>query len=188
MAIGGAHNVINAAGVFALCRRLGMNERGILDALATYRLPDLRMHVHDIAGFTVVDDCYNANPTSMAAAIDQLAAVRGSRRVLVVGEMAELGDDADDLHRVAGIRAARAGIDVIVSVGHVARLISEAAAGESRNVRTRHYADATAAADGLRGLLATGDTVLIKGSRSARLERIVQQWRATYAEAAMAAQ
>ncbi|HRX84389.1 MAG TPA: UDP-N-acetylmuramoyl-tripeptide--D-alanyl-D-alanine ligase [Phycisphaerae bacterium] len=182
LGFGGAHNATNAAGVFALCRRLGVAEDAIVAALATYHLPELRMNVHAIDGITVVEDCYNANPSSMAAAIDLLSATGPGRRVLVVGEMAELGDDAVDLHRRIGEQAARAGIEFIVSIGRLARRVSEAASAASAQVRTRHFADATAAAEGLRGCLHTGDTVLIKGSRSARLERIMQAWRAQAAD------
>jgi len=181
LSAGGAHNALNATGAFAVCTRLGMEPAEVLAALATFRLPEMRMHVRELGGFTVVEDCYNANPTSMAAAIDLLAATRGCRRVLVVGEMAELGADAEALHRAAGQRAAAAGVDVIVSIGTQARCVSEAAAGASSTVRTRHFADAAAAAEGLRGMLGTGDTVLIKGSRAARLERLVQQWQSAVA-------
>lgn len=175
---GGAHNAVNAAGVFALCRRLGFEPDAILAPLTTYRLPDLRLNVQEFDGVTIVEDCYNANPSSMAAAVDLLAATRHGRRVLVVGEMAELGAASADLHRVIGTQAARAGIEVVVSIGSRARLVSEAASALNSQVRCRHFADATAAAVGLRSCLHTGDTVLIKGSRSAGLERIMQAWRA----------
>jgi UDP-N-acetylmuramyl pentapeptide synthase len=76
------------------------------------------------------------------------------------------------------VYAAQAGVDGVVSIGRKARLISEAAAKASAQVRTRHFADASAAIDGLSGWLRAGDTILIKGSRSAGLERIMQAWRA----------
>jgi len=171
---GGLHNAVNAAGVFALCRRLGMAPDAIVRALATCRLPELRLHTREVGGVTIVADCYNANPTSMAAAIELLAGTRASRRVLVIGEMAELGVDAPRLHRETGLLAVRMGIQGVVSVGHLARHASEAAAGASTEVASRHFADAAAAVAGLQGFLRPGDVVLIKGSRSARLERVVE--------------
>jgi UDP-N-acetylmuramoyl-tripeptide--D-alanyl-D-alanine ligase len=172
--IGGAHNAINAAGVFALCRRLGMSPEAIVAALATFRPPEWRLQVRDCAGVTVVADCYNANPTSMAAAIDLLAGTRAGRRVLVVGEMAELGTEGPRLHREVGVLAARRGIEVVVSIGRLARYASEAAVAAGAQATVRHFADAASAVVGLQGFVRTGDVVLIKGSRSARLERIVE--------------
>ncbi|MCB9850398.1 MAG: UDP-N-acetylmuramoyl-tripeptide--D-alanyl-D-alanine ligase [Phycisphaerales bacterium] len=172
LAVPGRHNAVNAAGVFAVCRLLGMEADAIAAALASYRLPDMRLNVIELDGITLVEDCYNANPSSMSAAVALLAEQSAGRRVLVAGEMAELGAEAGGLHAEIGRRAGEAGIDLVVSIGDMARNITDAVRAGRSATETLHYASADAAADGLRECLRSGDTVLIKGSRSARLERV----------------
>ncbi len=170
----GLHNAVNAAGVFSVCRRLGFSVEDILSSLASFVMPDMRLRVKQWGGVTIIDDSYNANPTSMRAAIDVLARSRrdGGRCVLVAGDMAELGEQSDELHRQIGMEAARAGLDVLVSVGQRARKIGEAASVESGTCQTLFYNGADDALKNLRLHLNEGDTVLIKGSRSAGLDVI----------------
>jgi UDP-N-acetylmuramoyl-tripeptide--D-alanyl-D-alanine ligase len=168
----GAHNLVNAAGVFAVCRRLGMEAEAIIAALATFEAPDMRMRVLDVDGVTVIADCYNANPTSMAAAIATLAGVEGGRRVLVVGEMAELGDASAQFHRDVGRQAVDAGADVVVSIGLAARAVTEAASVAGGGPRTWHFPDAAAARAEWARFTQPGDTVVVKGSRVAGLEAV----------------
>ncbi len=118
------------------------------------------------AGGVVIDDAYNANPSSMRAALEGLYARRGEGRlVAVLGEMAELGPDADALHREIGARTA--GLDLVVGVGELARLYLDGA-------ESVWFADVDAAADGLPALLQPGDVVLLKASRSVGLERLLE--------------
>ncbi|HTU96992.1 MAG TPA: UDP-N-acetylmuramoyl-tripeptide--D-alanyl-D-alanine ligase [Solirubrobacteraceae bacterium] len=120
---------------------------------------------------TVIDDCYNANPISMRAALDDLkataAASHGSRRIAVLGDMLELGRTERDYHVQLGEQAAAAGVDVLVTVGPLAASIAERFAGETHSV-----ADATEAAAIVPELLAPGDIVLVKGSRGVGLELV----------------
>jgi UDP-N-acetylmuramoyl-tripeptide--D-alanyl-D-alanine ligase len=117
----------------------------------------------------LIDDCYNANPMSMRAAIDELAETDASRRVAVLGDMLELGEDAPRFHREIGARAAARGIDLLVTVGPLAALMREGFGRDARSV-----ADAAAAAELLGGLLRAGDAVLVKGSRGVGLELVAQ--------------
>jgi UDP-N-acetylmuramoyl-tripeptide--D-alanyl-D-alanine ligase len=119
-------------------------------------------------GVVVIDDCYNANPMSMRAAIDDLAATAPARRVAVLGDMLELGPEAPRLHREIGEHAAARGVELLVSVGPLAAEIAAAFPGDGHAV-----ADAPAAAELLAGLLRERDTVLVKGSRGVGLERAV---------------
>jgi UDP-N-acetylmuramoyl-tripeptide--D-alanyl-D-alanine ligase len=119
---------------------------------------------------TLVDDCYNANPMSMRAAIDDLAETAPARRVAVLGDMLELGHEAGpSLHREVGAYAAARGVEVLVTVGPLAAAIGETFPGETHSVP-----DAEAAAELLGVLLREGDTVLVKGSRGVGLERVAQ--------------
>jgi len=120
----------------------------------------------------LIDDCYNANPMSMHAAIEELAATAPGRRVAVLGDMLELGPEAPALHRRLGVEARDAGVDVLVTVGPLAAGIGEGYGGEPRSLP-----DAEAAAATVPGLLGPGDTVLVKGSRGVGLERVCEALR-----------
>jgi len=116
----------------------------------------------------VVNDCYNANPMSMRAALDHLAASPAERRIAVLGGMAELGPDAAGYHREIGAQAAQLGIDVLVPVGEEALAYADGFDGQLQPVATPEEAAAL-----LEELGQPGDRVLIKGSRSAGLERVL---------------
>lgn len=168
----GAHNAINAAATFAVGRRMRLAPERIVGALATVRLPDMRLNVRRLNGLTLVEDCYNANPSSMAAGIKLLRTVRRGRRVLIAGAMKELGTLSDALHRETGVLAARSGVDLVVAVGREAGPIVDGARSFNSAV-TAHVCDTTdQACDEVPPLLAEGDTVLIKGSRAVGLERV----------------
>ena len=115
----------------------------------------------------MVDDCYNANPGSVRAAIDMLAACPG-RRTLLLGAMLELGDNSSVMHREIGAYARAAGIDQLWGVGPELEICVSAF-----GTNGRHFADRSAALDALDGQFGEGDTVLIKGSRSAGMEQLL---------------
>jgi UDP-N-acetylmuramoyl-tripeptide--D-alanyl-D-alanine ligase len=123
-------------------------------------------------GGVLINDAYNANPVSMKAALGSLAERRPpapARVVAVLGEMAELGSEAAAWHRRVGTLAARSGVDLLVAVGPLARHYGEGAGGA---VDARWFPDRIAAARGLPALVGKGDLVLLKGSRTAGLERL----------------
>jgi UDP-N-acetylmuramoyl-tripeptide--D-alanyl-D-alanine ligase len=161
-----AHMRLNALAALAAARAAGYEPRGRVDL----RLSSLRGQRQELAdGVVVVADCYNANPMSMRAALDDLAASAPGRRVAVLGDMLELGSDERRFHEDVGAHAARAGVDLLVAVGRRARWIADAfgGAGESHVV-----ADAAAAADLVPRLVRPGDTVLVKASRGVALEAV----------------
>jgi UDP-N-acetylmuramoyl-tripeptide--D-alanyl-D-alanine ligase len=119
-------------------------------------------------GVTVVNDCYNANPMSMRAALEHLARSPAERRLAVLGTMAELGSDAQSFHREIGDEAGGLGIDVLVTVGEEALAYAESFDGETYSVGTPEEAGSL-----LEELALPGDRVLIKGSRSVGLERVL---------------
>jgi UDP-N-acetylmuramoyl-tripeptide--D-alanyl-D-alanine ligase len=179
LAVPGAHQVSNALAAAAVALELGATPAGIAAILAAYRPASRwRMEVAERAdGVTVVNDAYNANPESVAAALHTLAAMAagGRRSWAVLGPLGELGEAEAVAHREIGILAARLGVDRLVVVGAQAEPIHQAATewgttpSGSSSMLVR---DVSAALDVLHGELAPGDVVLVKASRAFGLERI----------------
>ncbi len=177
LALPGAHNVANALAAIAVGLACELTLAEIRRGLEAAR-PVAGRLVSAVApgGATVVDDCYNANPGSVRAAIDLLAACQG-RRVLVLGAMRELGRDSESLHRGIGDYARQRGIDLLWGVGaELAPTVEAFGAGG------RLFADREAAAAAAAGSFGEGDTVLVKGSRSAGMESLLQALRQPPAE------
>jgi UDP-N-acetylmuramoyl-tripeptide--D-alanyl-D-alanine ligase len=169
-----AHNLRNLLAAVAAARALGYTPRGRVDV----SFSAMRGQREELPGGVVlVADCYNANPMSMRAAIDDLAETASARRVAVLGDMLELGPDAPRLHREIGEHADVGGVELLVTVGPLAARMREGFAGES-------YAtpDAQAAAELVAGMLREGDTVLVKGSRGVGLERVLEDLRCATVE------
>jgi UDP-N-acetylmuramoyl-tripeptide--D-alanyl-D-alanine ligase len=159
------HNLLNTLAAVAAARALGVTVGGRVSV----RFSSLRGEVVELpGGVTVVNDCYNANPMSMRAALDHLATSAATRRVAVLGAMAELGAGSPGYHREIGSHAATLGIDVLVPVGEEARGYTDEFDGETHPVATPEEAAAL-----LEELAQPGDRVLIKGSRSVGLERVL---------------
>ena len=128
-------------------------------------------HIELPGGVLLINDCYNANPLSVAAALEDLGSHgTAGRRLAVLGDMLELGSQEAALHRAAGAQAADAGVDVLITVGPRARHMADAFDREVHAVT-----DADAAADVLAQLRQPGDVVLVKGSRGVRLERVAER-------------
>ncbi len=165
----GRHNVYNAAAAAALAIVVGVPVNFIKAGIARTVPTGRRMNVltgHNQA--TLIDDCYNAGPLSVSAALDILATYPGEK-VWVFGDMKELGDEADLHHRQVGEKARELGIDHIFAVGEKSKL-TLSAFGEG----ARHFDDKESLALALRPLMHDNMTVLIKGSRSNRLETVVE--------------
>ncbi|MFC0626249.1 UDP-N-acetylmuramoyl-tripeptide--D-alanyl-D-alanine ligase [Kribbella deserti] len=163
----GAHQALNASAAAAAGLVAGVPLDVAAEALAGASVSKWRMELRDLAaGATLVNDSFNANPDSARAAIDALATMEAGRRIAVLGEMLELGDESEAEHREVGEYAASR-VDVVVSVGEAARAIA-AGAGE----RAVILADNAAAVDWLRRHLTAGDVVLVKASRESRLDEV----------------
>jgi UDP-N-acetylmuramoyl-tripeptide--D-alanyl-D-alanine ligase len=160
-----AHMRRNALAALAAARALGVEPDGLLDVA----LSSLRGQRIELPGdIVVVNDCYNANPMSMRAALDDLAASASGRRVAVLGDMLELGPDEARFHAEIGAHARAAGVDVLVAVGPRAAHLADGY-GELIAVP-----DAQAAAAAVPPLLQPGDTVLLKASRGVGLEVVAR--------------
>lgn len=168
----GRHQVMNAVLALAVAAEFGLNRDEMQRGLAACRPPRWRMNRWRFEGVEVIEDCYNANLDSMLAALE---ALRGypcpGRRVAVVGGMAELGSHTARAHAAVGRRAVDLGIDRLIGVGDAAAITVEAAA-ESGMENAVSVDSLETAAAALRAFLRPGDCLLVKGSRSARLERL----------------
>jgi UDP-N-acetylmuramoyl-tripeptide--D-alanyl-D-alanine ligase len=161
-----AHNLSNLLAAVAAADALGVTPEGEL-AVTFSALRGERVALP--GGVTLINDCYNANPMSMVAALDDLSRTASGRTLAVLGDMLELGPEEVRFHREVGALAARAGVDVLVAVGPLAAAMADDFGGT-----VRFAADAPSAARELTGLLREGDTVLVKGSRGVGLERVAE--------------
>ncbi len=178
LAFFGAHNAMNACGAWAVGLALGISPEAIAAALPLARGVGRRMRLVPVSGGgALLDDCYNANPGSMSAALQTLAdlcnARPGARAIAVLGDMLELGPTELDLHRALGAEAAARGVVQLAAFGDRSRATAEGAraAGLSRDA-IFETADPTAAATWVRERVHDGDVILVKGSRGMRLERV----------------
>ncbi len=164
----GRHNVMNALAASAVAVTIGVPLATIKSGLeAAPAVAGRLLRTAHASEAAVIDDSYNANPGSFAAAIATLAAEPGER-VLVMGDMAELGTDAERLHADIGALARRSGIQRLRAVGPLSRAAVAAFGGGAQ-----HYADQTQLIDALRAELRSGVVLLVKGSRSSAMDRVV---------------
>src|SRR5690606_18304753 len=176
--LNGRHNILNALAAAAVGHIFGMTPDEIAGRLASAEPPPQRGEiVHFAAGFTVINDSYNSNPDALLSMVRTL--VEGSpnavRKIVVAGEMLELGDDATNIHRETGERIAGEDIDVLIGVRGLA---AELVAGAKDAVAETYFAeDSAAAGEMLADMIREGDVVLIKGSRGVRTEKVLEKLR-----------
>ncbi|MEP7274787.1 MAG: UDP-N-acetylmuramoyl-tripeptide--D-alanyl-D-alanine ligase [Betaproteobacteria bacterium] len=168
LGVPGRHMAENALAAAAVALALDLAPAAIARALASFRAIRGRLMVRDLpGGVRIIDDTYNANPDSVRAAIDVLGAAAGTRR-LALGDMGEVGTQGPAFHREVGAYARAAGVSRLYATGE-ATVDAVRAFGDG----ALHFADADALAARLRADLRSGDTVLVKGSRFMRMERVV---------------
>jgi UDP-N-acetylmuramoyl-tripeptide--D-alanyl-D-alanine ligase len=179
LALLGRHNVANALAAIAVGLQAGIPLAGCVEAIASLKPEDKRGELMEWHGATLINDCYNSNPEALQSMIRTLAAVPAKRRILVAGEMLELGKRAAQLHRECGEAAVAAGIDVVIGVRGLAQEIvagAEAAAnGKTGSGKTVAIFVETPQAAGqwLKQNLKAGDAALLKASRGVRLEQAI---------------
>jgi UDP-N-acetylmuramoyl-tripeptide--D-alanyl-D-alanine ligase len=185
MPLCGAHYVMNALPAIALARRYTIDIEQILESLRHLRQAHMRgQTLHFREGFTVIDDSYNSNPRALMQMIETLSRIpRYSRRILIAGEMLELGKGAEALHHQCGVYAAESGIDIVVGVQGAARDLARGAVAAGLPATQVHFfTEVNPAIDFLYLKLQPGDVVLIKGSRGVHLEKMIQALRSSYSE------
>lgn len=175
LSLPGKHNVYNALAAASIGWAFGLTGAEIRRGLETVRPASMRGVLHRLAnGVEVLDDSYNSNPAAMDRAVEALrAAAPGGRRVLVSGDMLELGDYEGPAHARLGRQVAEAGIDLFVAVGPLHRRAAGAATAAGAG-DVRHFDDSEAAAAFVATAARPGDLVLVKGSRGMKMERVVQ--------------
>jgi UDP-N-acetylmuramoyl-tripeptide--D-alanyl-D-alanine ligase len=174
LAVPGRHNVSNALAAIAVARRFGMDHDEIAARLATFTLPPMRLEARRVGRLTLVNDAYNANPASMAAAVEVLAELAAPRRrVLIMGDMRELGAESERLHREVAEKIAQVNLQMVVAVGERSRLVTQTIkAASGGEIETHAFASTELARKRLTSFLRPDDTVLIKGSRALGLEKL----------------
>lgn len=168
----GEHNIYNALGAAAAAMERGIEPSLAAKALSSIQPPDKRGQVLNINGATIINDCYNSNPRALNAMVDTLATMQAGRRILVAGEMLELGPTAETLHRESGKHAAEKKIDFVIGVRGLARAIAEAACGAG--IQAQFVETPEQAGEWLQRNLRPGDAVLLKASRGVKLEKALE--------------
>jgi UDP-N-acetylmuramoyl-tripeptide--D-alanyl-D-alanine ligase len=180
----GLHQVKNALAAASVGRGLGLIEEGaglsgeeIQKGLSAFRPVSMRSQIINLGKFTILFDAYNANPSSMKAALEAVKYFKSRRVVAVLGDMLELGGDSERAHREVGAELVRAKVSALITVGEQAKGIADGAAeaGMPREMICS-YIDLKEAADGLVDLASRGDLILIKGSRGMRLEQLLDRF------------
>ena len=168
----GEHNVLNAVCAFAVGVLNGIEPQAVADKLKEYTPSGRRQKIVNCGTFTVIEDCYNASPDSMAAAIGTLTHLPADKKIAVLADMLELGDYATRLHKQVGDVCAASGVDVLLAYGENARAYCEAAkAGGMRQVM--HFENKQLLLDALLEEIDTNSAVLFKGSHGMHLEETI---------------
>lgn len=173
--IPGRHNVYNALAAIAAALALGLTHNEFVSGLAGLSLSGMRLAVAQYGDYTVINDAYNASPMSMLAALDALNDVAKKRKIAVLGDMLELGDIAVEAHRNVGKRIAKGKIDVLVTIGELAGHIAAAAIEYGAPVVIACESH-EAAKKALKRNMEQGDTILIKGSRGMKMEKMLEMF------------
>lgn len=173
--LSGKHNILNALAASAVGYDFGMTAAEISKSLESVSPPKQRGEIlHFAAGFTVINDSYNSNPDALLKMVKTLneGAGESNRRIIVAGEMLELGKDEKKIHFETGRTLAKLGADILIGVrGNAAELVAGAADGVAT---TKFFGSSEEAGEFLSGIAADGDVMLIKGSRGVRTEKVIE--------------
>jgi UDP-N-acetylmuramoyl-tripeptide--D-alanyl-D-alanine ligase len=169
----GRHNVLNALAGIAVGLEAGVRPSEAAGALASLKAPDKRGQIIELAGASIINDVYNSNPKALDAMVDVLASSPAKRRIVIAGEMLELGPMAAELHRQSGNHVAQRKIDILIGVRGAASFIVEGAA--AGGVMAKFVSQPEEAGDWLAENLRRGDVVLLKASRGVKLERALER-------------
>jgi UDP-N-acetylmuramoyl-tripeptide--D-alanyl-D-alanine ligase len=175
--LNGAHNIMNALAAAAVADSFGISPKAIAESLTSVAPPPQRGEIVYFAdGFIVINDSYNSNPDALLSMVETLVSGSGiaSRRVVVAGEMLELGENEHQIHREIGEKIASSGIDRLIGVRGLAEDLTEGA--RSAGLSDVQFAkDSDEAAEIVAGTIRSGDVVLVKGSRGVRTEKVVEK-------------
>ena len=168
----GRHNVANALAAYCAATRLGLNARRVIAGLADFEQTGMRQKVVHARGVDVIEDCYNANPDSMKAALAMFREYPCKRRFALLGDMLELGDISRAAHEEVGRQAVENKVDYLVTYGEQAKRIAVVAA--AKGLPTLHADTYAQAAEALLNKMQPGDALLVKASRGMALEKVLE--------------
>ncbi len=168
----GEHNITNALAAVAVGIEVGIQPSAAVASLATIAPADKRGQVEQLGGATIVNDCYNSNPKALRAMVDALVSLPAKRRIVVAGEMLELGPTAGALHRECGEYIASRNIDLLLGVRGLASSIIDAA--RAKGMKASFVQTPEEAGEWIADQIRDGDAVLFKASRGVRLEKAVE--------------
>ncbi|MBS1849377.1 MAG: UDP-N-acetylmuramoyl-tripeptide--D-alanyl-D-alanine ligase [Acidobacteria bacterium] len=170
----GTHNVYNALAATAVGLQYGLTPSDAVRALASLAPSEKRGQVVQIGNITIINDCYNSNPKALASMVDALAAMPAGRRIVVAGEMLELGPAGETMHRESGKHVAEKKIDVLLGVRGLSQAMVEAA--RQNGLRAEFVATPEEAGQWLAREARDGDVILLKASRGVKLEKALETW------------
>ena len=168
----GRHNVANALAAYCAATRLGCDPHGVIKGLSNFEQTGRRQKVVHSKGVTVIEDCYNANPDSMKAALAMFREYPCKRRFALLGDMLELGDISRAAHEEVGRQAVENKVDYLVTYGEQAKRIAVVAA--AKGLPTLHADTYAQAAETLLNKMQPGDALLVKASRGMALEKVLE--------------
>jgi UDP-N-acetylmuramoyl-tripeptide--D-alanyl-D-alanine ligase len=171
----GRHNVYNALAGFAVGLERKLSPTEAAGALSSLAPAEKRGEVLQLGNITVINDCYNSNPKALDAMVDALSEIAAKRRIVVAGEMLELGPAGEEMHRNCGRHMAEKKVDLVLGVRGLAQAAVEAA--RSGGIRAEFVPSADDAGEWLSRELRDGDAVLFKASRGVKLERALERWK-----------
>jgi len=172
----GDHNILNALAALSVSIACGLKVSDAVAALSTLKPADKRGQVLQLGNITVINDCYNSNPKALQAMVDALSAMKAARRIVVAGEMLELGPAGEKLHRESGRHIADQKIDRVLGVRGLAQALVEGA--KDGGIRAEFVATSEEAGEWLARETHDGDIVLLKASRGVKLEKALDVWKA----------
>jgi UDP-N-acetylmuramoyl-tripeptide--D-alanyl-D-alanine ligase len=172
MAIPGKHNVQNSLLAIACGKELGLSYGEMIEGISNIQVTSMRLDVVKGTKFTIIDDCYNASPDSMKAALDVLENVSGHRKIAVLGTMKELGEEAFKLHKEIGVYASAKNIDLLITMGDFSKAFQE---GFNKYNEFIHLQSNEEISEYLKRNVLNKDVILVKASRSMKFETIVNE-------------
>lgn len=171
----GRHNAYNGALAVAAAVSCGITMKEAAKGLLNLEITDKRLNIKGKNGMKIIDDTYNASPDSMKAAIDVLTATRGFRKIAILADMFELGEDSDAFHAEVGRYAAKSGLDILVAVGNQARHIAQAAKEILGENKVHYYETKELLINDIGSMISSGDVILLKGSRGMAMDQVVKK-------------
>ena len=171
----GRHNAYNGALAIAAAVSSGITMEEAARGLLKMELTDKRLNIKGKNGMKIIDDTYNASPDSMKAAIDVLTATRGFRKIAILADMFELGENAAKFHYEVGTYAAENSVDILIAVGTQAKHIAEGAAALLGKEKVHYYETKELLIHDIGSMISSGDVILLKGSRGMTMDQVVKK-------------